>query len=76
MKSISVRKLKANWAAVEKQIASGETFEVLNRGKPTAHIVPAKPRRVVVWDDHLATAVRGRGRLAEAVVQADREGRW
>jgi antitoxin (DNA-binding transcriptional repressor) of toxin-antitoxin stability system len=76
MKTISVRDLKAHWADVEKQVRNGETFEVLNRGKPAALIIPPGPRRVVSWDDHLATAVRGKGRSAEETVRADREGRW
>lgn len=76
MKTISVRDMKAHWAEVERQIRRGETFEVLNRGKPAAMIVPARPRQVVKWDDHLATAVTAGGRSAEDTVRADREGRW
>jgi prevent-host-death family protein len=76
MKTISVREMKAHWAEVEKQVNAGETFEVLNRGRPAARIVPARPRRVVKWDDHLSSAVRGRGKTAEETVRADRDGRW
>lgn len=76
MKTISVRELKAHWAAVEEQVRHGETFEILNRGRPTARIVPATSRRILVWDDHLATAIPAKGRSAEATVAADREGRW
>jgi antitoxin (DNA-binding transcriptional repressor) of toxin-antitoxin stability system len=76
MKQISVRDMKAHWAEVERQVRNGETFEVLNRGKPAALIVPPQPRRVLSWDDHLSTAVQARGRSAEEVVRSDREGRW
>lgn len=76
MKQISVRDMKAHWAEVERQVKSGETFEVLNRGKPAALIVPPQPRRVLRWDDHLSTAVVARGRSSEEVVRTDREGRW
>jgi prevent-host-death family protein len=76
MKTISVREMKAQWAEVEAQVRAGETFEVLNRGKPTVRIVPAKSRSVLKWDDHLATAAKGKGRTAQEVVRADREGRW
>ena len=76
MKTISVRELKAHWAEVERQVARGETFEVLNRGSPSALIVPPRPRPVLQWDDHLSTAVETRGKTAEEVVQLDREGRW
>ena len=76
MKSISIRELKAHWPEVERQVRQGETFEVLNRGKPAAMIVPPVPRPVLKWDDHLATAVPSQGRAAEEVVRADREGRW
>ncbi len=46
MKTITVKELKANWARIEEQVKAGETFEVLNRGKVAAHIVPAAPRQV------------------------------
>ena len=71
-----MRELKAHWAEVERQVRNGETFEVLNRGKPAALIVPPRPRRVVNWDDHLATAAEAKGRTAEETVRADREERW
>jgi len=76
MKTITVKEMKAHWATVEAQVRDGETFEVVNRGKPTVHLLPAKPRPVLKWEDHLATAVEGRGRWAEETVRADRDGRW
>lgn len=76
VKTISVREMKAHWSEVEAQVRQGEIFEVVNRGKPTVRIVAAAPRRVLVWDDHLATAIPASGRSAEETVAADREGRW
>ena len=76
MKTISVREMKAHWADVEKQVHCGETFEVLNRGKPAVRIVPALPRRVLKWDDHLATALPAKGKSSQETIRADREGRW
>lgn len=76
MKTITVRDMKAQWAEVEAQVRNGETFEVINRGRPTVRIVPAAPRRILVWDDHLATAIVSSGRTAEQTVAADREERW
>lgn len=76
MKVVSVREMKANWAEIERQVALGETFEVLNRGKPSVRIVPAIPRKVLKWDDHLATALVSTGRSGAATVALDREGRW
>jgi antitoxin (DNA-binding transcriptional repressor) of toxin-antitoxin stability system len=75
MKTISVRDLKAHWAEVEHQIQAGETFEVLNRGKPTAHLIPARPRKILRWEDHLATALRVKGKSGAETVAWDREGR-
>ncbi len=75
MKTISVREMKAQWAAVERQVRNGETFEVLNHGKPAVHIVPARPRRVLKWDDHVATAIKTGGPSGEETVRRDREGR-
>ncbi len=76
MKTISVREMKAHWAEVEKQVLNGETFEVLNRGKASVMIIPARPREVLAWDDHLATAVPSQGHTAEETVSADRERGW
>ena len=76
MKSMSVRDMKAHWSEVEAQVRAGETIEVLNRGKPSVRIVPAAPRKITDWDDHLATAIPSGGRTAEETVAADREGRW
>ena len=76
MKTISVREMKAHWAEVESQVSAGETFEVVNRGRPTVRIVPARPRPILKWEDHLATALPSKGRSAEETVDADRVGRW
>ena len=76
MKTMSVREMKAQWSEVEARVRSGETIEVLNRGKPSVRIVPAAPGKVAKWDDHLATAIPGSGKTAEETVAADREGRW
>ena len=76
MKSMSVREMKAHWSEVEARVHAGETIEVLNRGRPSVRIVPAAPRRIDKWDDHLATAIPGTGKTAEQTVEADREGRW
>jgi prevent-host-death family protein len=76
MKTITVREMKAHWSEVEAQVRAGETFEVVNRGRPTVHIIPASPRRILKWEDHLVTAVPNKGRSAEETVAADREGRW
>jgi prevent-host-death family protein len=76
MKTISVREMKAHWSEVEAQVRDGETFEVINRGRPTVRIIPAAPRRILLWEDHLATAIPASGHSAEATVATDREGRW
>jgi prevent-host-death family protein len=76
MKVVSVREMKAHWAEIEKQVSEGETFEVQNRGKPSVRIIPALPRKVVAWDDHLETAVVAKGKSASRTVIDDREGRW
>jgi prevent-host-death family protein len=76
MKTVSVREMKANWSEIERQVANGETFEVLNRGKPSVRIVPAKPRTVLKWDSHLATAINVSGKTGSETIMNDREGRW
>lgn len=76
MKTISVREMKAHWAEIEAKVRDGETFEVLNRGRPTVRILAAGPREVLKWEDHLATAAKGAGRTAEELVREDRDGRW
>jgi len=75
VKTITVKELKANWAQIEAQVKAGETFEVLNRGRVAAHIVPARPRQVLRWPDHLITAHRNAGRKGSDIVREQREGR-
>lgn len=75
MKQISVREMKANWSEVETQVKAGETFEVLNRGNPAVRIVPAVPRKVLKWPDHLKTAVKSGGKKVSDIVIQDRESR-
>lgn len=74
MKRITVKELKANWAAIEAQVKAGETFEVLNRGKVAAHVVPPTPRPVLRWPDHVATAHENSGRKGSDIVKEHREG--
>ncbi len=76
MNTISVRDLKAHWADIERRTRQGESFLVLNRGRPSARVLPAGPREVLHWDDHLKTAVKSAGRSAEKIVREDRDGRW
>ena len=75
MISISVREMKAHWADIEKKLEHGETFQVLNRGKPTARIVPVSPKKLIVWPDHLATAIPNRGMTGEETVLEGRGAR-
>lgn len=76
MNTISVRDLKAHWADIERRTREGESFLVLNRGRPSARVLPAGPREVLHWDDHLKTAVKSAGRSAKKIVREDRDGRW
>jgi len=71
MKSISVREMKAHRSRVKALVANEEV-----RGKPTVQLVPAGGRKRVVWDDHLATAIKNVGVSAEETARRDREGRW
>ncbi len=75
MKSVTVKEMKANWAQIEAQVKAGETFEVLNRGRVAAHIVPATPRKVLRWPDHMATAHENIGRKGSDIIHEQREGR-
>ena len=76
MKTISVREMKAHWSMIEAQVKKGEIFEVSNRGKPAVRLVPAGPRKILKWEDHLVTALRCPGKSGAETVRADREGRW
>ena len=67
--------LKAQWATIEAEVRAGETFEVLNRGRVAAHIVPPRPRPVVAWPDHLAVALRNDGIKGSDIVVSQRLGR-
>jgi antitoxin (DNA-binding transcriptional repressor) of toxin-antitoxin stability system len=71
--TITVKDLKAHWAQIEAQVKAGETFEVLNRGKVAAHVVPATPRQVLQWPDHLSTAGKSSGRKGSDIIRDHRE---
>ena len=73
MKRITVKDLKANWARIEAQVKAGEIFEVLNRGKVAAHVVPPTPRQVLRWPDHMATAYHNTGQMGSEIVKEHRE---
>lgn len=72
MITISVRELKAHWSNIEDKLEHGETFLVLNRGKPSAKILPADPKKILNWPDHLATAVPNRGKSGAETVLEER----
>lgn len=72
MISVSVREMKAHWSTIERKISEGETVTVLNRGRPTAKIVPADPRKVLEWPDHLSSAVSNVGKSGADTVIDDR----
>ncbi len=72
MNIISVREMKAQWSEIEKKVKQGETFQVVNRGKPTVKIVPADPQKLLKWPDHLKTAIPAKGHTGEATVKTDR----
>lgn len=76
MKTTACRVKKAHAADNEAQVRKGKELEMINRGRLTVRIVPVRPRSILKWDDHLATAAPGRGRSAQATVRADRDGRW
>lgn len=73
MKTITVKDLKAHWAQIEAQVKAGESFQVLNRGKVAACVVPAAPRQVLQWPDHLATAHPNTGKKGSDIVLEHRE---
>jgi antitoxin (DNA-binding transcriptional repressor) of toxin-antitoxin stability system len=55
------------------QVKAGESFEVLNRGKVAAHIVPPTPRQVLRWPDYLATAHKNTGRKGSDIIREPTE---
>jgi len=73
MKTVSVREMKANWAEIERQIAAGETFMVLNRGKPSVKLVPARRGRVLKWKSHLDMAIETEGKSGTETILEERE---
>lgn len=73
---MSVREVKAGWPLVERSVLQGEEVLVLNHGRPAAQIGPPKAKKIVTWDDHLATALPNRGVSVIKTVEADRGGRW
>jgi prevent-host-death family protein len=59
MKSIGVRELRQHASQFLARVAHGERFEVTDRGRPVAHLVPVQRDP---WDDMVAS---GRVLLAD-----------
>ena len=76
MKTVSVREMKAHWADIERQVANGEIFEVLNRGKPAARIIAPNPRKILKWTSHLDQAIKAKGQSGSDTVVEQRGERW
>lgn len=76
MKPVAVREMKPRCSETKAEVRKGETIEVVHRSRPTVRIIPASPRRILAWEDHLGTAIPAAGRTAEETIAADREGRW
>ena len=75
MKTVSVREMKAHWPTIEATVLNGEVVEVTNRGKSTVRLEPATPKKVVIWDDHLSTALQCKGKSGSQVILEDRGSR-
>ncbi len=54
---VSIRELKANLAAVLRQVQAGETAYVTSHGKPAARILPPLPQGASVEDKLLAAGL-------------------
>lgn len=63
MERIGVRELRQHASRYLARVANGETFEVTDRGRPVAHLVPV---RGDAWEDLVAT-----GRVSRAPDAAD-----
>lgn len=72
---IVTREMKVYLSQGEKLEAHGE-IEVLNRGKPRVRSVPAGGPQLVIWDDHLTTAIPNKETSTTETVDRDRGGRW
>lgn len=65
MDRIGVRELRQNASKYLRRVASGETIEITDRGRPVARLVPVREQST--WDQLVASGrLRpGRGRLDE-----------
>jgi prevent-host-death family protein len=60
MERIGVRELRQNASVWLRRVAEGESFEVTDRGRPVARLVPVRPQGVqALIDAGLATPARG-----------------
>jgi len=73
---IVTREMKVYLSQEEKLEAHGGIIEVLNRGELRVRLVPAGARQLVIWDDHLATAIPNKGTSTTETVDHDRGCRW
>jgi antitoxin (DNA-binding transcriptional repressor) of toxin-antitoxin stability system len=73
MLSVSVRELKGNWSTIEAEVINRKSIKVTNRGRPTVRLEPPISWKVLVWDDHLRTAVACKGNSGAQIVVESRE---
>jgi len=68
--------MKNHRSKIESMVKQGQEFIVLNHGKPAARIISTEPRKVLVWPDHLKTALRVPGKNASDVIIDERNSGW
>ena len=64
---VGVRELRQNLSVYLRRVEAGESFEVTERGRPVARLIPELPATMGVLDRMIAEgrATRGRGNLAD-----------
>jgi prevent-host-death family protein len=81
MKTVSVREVQHQLAAILDRVERGEEVTVTRRGRPVARIVPPRPPKKVHWPDFAARMRRDfpqgvpPGPPVSELIDADREER-
>ncbi|HEX6513285.1 MAG TPA: type II toxin-antitoxin system prevent-host-death family antitoxin [Chloroflexota bacterium] len=66
MNKVGVRELRQNASALLRRVQAGEIFEVTDRGRPVARLVPFKPTSRIEQLIAEGRAIPAKGTLAES----------
>ena len=76
MHTATVGQIQKNFAAVLKEINTGEEIIITKRGKPVARLTALGPGKNIAWPDFLQDGITAKGKTMSELVTEEREDRF